>query len=283
MPSDRLEFVKQLALDAGYLSLQGYGRCEAIPKAGKDEYDILTEYDPLLESMIRERIAARFPDEPILGEEHGIEDTSADLRSRLWIVDPIDGTLNYQRGIPLYGVSIAYCEQCMPGCAAIFLPALNQLFYAAHGQGAFLESPGGGPAERIHASSETDVMKMAISLEGKELYKLLRACEREGIPRRSLRVSLCAVYSLAYVATGRLNIFYNTALSLWDCAAGDLILREAGAPGLTDLHGASIFPGYVERFIEGQTRSFPIIAVSTQSMLEEPLRRILESAGLTGA
>ena len=280
MMHERLEFTKRLALEAGKLTLEGHGKCGQMPKDMPDGYDIATVYDFRTEELVKKRILAEF-DEPVLGEEDGlIGDPKAAERS-LWIVDPIDGTFNYQRGLPLYAVSIAFCQDGIPACGAIYLPALQQLYFAAQGSGAFLIDGNASTPVPIAVSQERDLPRLVISLAGSELYRLMAACAGAGIPWRSLRLSLCAVSSLAFVAAGRVDIFSDTALSLWDVAAGDIILREAGGPAIVDYQGTPLFPHYVHRRLRLDDRKkFPCIAASCPEQIEQPMGMLVASAGL---
>lgn len=137
MHQARIDFIKNLAIEAGKLTLEGYGKSDQIPKNVQDGYDIATEYDLRAEELVKRRILDEFG-EPVLGEEAGLIGDRELAKQRLWIVDPIDGTFNYQRGVPLYGVTIAYCEGGIPTSGAIYLPVLEQLFYAGKGRGAVL-------------------------------------------------------------------------------------------------------------------------------------------------
>jgi myo-inositol-1(or 4)-monophosphatase len=280
MNPQRVDFIKNLALEAGGLTLEGYGKCSQLPKALHDGYDIATEYDLRTEALIKSRILDEF-DEPILGEEDGLTGDREVARQRLWIVDPIDGTFNYQRGVPLYGVSIAYCEAGIPVFGAIFLPVVGQLFYASQGQGAFLEQGEPRSVLPISTNREQDVSKLIIDMAGQGVYRLFAACDVEGIPRRSLRHFMCAVVSLAYIAAGRMDAYVHSSLNLWDCAAGDILVREAGGPATCDYQGKPIFPEYVNRLLERNDHSpFPFVAVSSRAVFKEPVRRIIASARL---
>lgn len=282
MYKERIDFINRLALEAGKLTLQGYGRCGQIAKDGADGYDIATEYDIRTEELIKARLLEEFG-EPILGEEDGLIGDRETARSKLWLVDPIDGTFNYQRGLPLYGISIAFCEQGIPVCGSIFLPALDQLLFAARDSGAFLAKGDAASPQPIRVSQERELAKLVISLAGKDVYRLAASCAHEGVPWRSLRFLLCATLSLAYVASGQIDIFADNSLKLWDCAAGDILLREAGGPATLDHQGEPIFPGYLNRGLDGEDAGgFAFVAVSGRELFDDPVRRIVSAAGLRG-
>jgi myo-inositol-1(or 4)-monophosphatase len=281
MMQERLEFTKRLALEAGRLTLEGHGKCGQMSKDAHDGgYDIATIFDLSTEELVKKRILKEFG-EPVLGEEEGLIGDPELAERSLWIVDPIDGTFNYQRGLPLYAVSIAFCQEGVPVCAAIFLPVLDQLFFAAKGTGAFLLDKGAPAPVPIRVSQERDLPKLVISLAGSDIYRLMAACADQNIPWRSLRLSLCAVASLAFVASGRADVFSDTALSLWDLAAGDIILREAGGPAIVDYGGTPIFPEYVRRLLrQGETAKFPCIAASSPNLIAHPVGELISAAGL---
>jgi len=280
MMQERLEFTRRLALEAGQLTLEGHGKCGQMPKGGQDGYDIATVFDFRTEELVKKRILDQYG-EPVLGEEDGLIGDPHAAEETLWIVDPIDGTFNYQRGLPLYAVSIAFCQDRVPVCGAIFLPALNQLYFATRGSGAFLIERDAPSPVPISVSQERDLPRLVISLAGNSMYGLMAACADQHIPWRSLRLSLCAVASLAFVASGRADIFSDTALSLWDLAAGDIILREAGGPAIVDYQGTPIFPEYIDRRLRLDDREkFPCIAASSTELVEQPMGRLIAAAGL---
>lgn len=280
MHLERLEFIKSLAREAGQLTLEGFGQCGRLAKSGLDGYDIATEYDFRTEDLVKERLRKAFG-EPVLGEEDGLVGDPEIARHRLWIVDPIDGTFNYQRGLPTYGVSIAFCEEGRPVCGAIYLPALDQMFSAGQGAGALLEGRDLSSPARLSVSQEREMEKLVISLAGSGTYRLVAACAAQGIPWRSLRFLLSAVASIAYVAAGRMDLFSDTALSLWDCAAGDILLQEAGGPATFDYRGKPIFPTYVERWLTlGGRDKFSLVAASSLEVFRRTLKPILSEADL---
>ena len=149
--ADYLEFAVDAAFRAGRLTL-GYFQAGVRPEFKGDDTPV-TIADRLAEELIRDSIQRAFPEHGILGEEFGRTEP-ADGR-HLWIVDPIDGTFNYQRGLPFYGVSIAYCERGVPVCGAIYMPAVDQLFYASRGTGAFLVEGGASQPAPLRVSQES--------------------------------------------------------------------------------------------------------------------------------
>lgn len=168
----------------------------------------------------------------------------------------------------------------MPVCGAVFLPAVDELFFAAKGSGAFLSSPSTANPLPIHIRRERELAKLVISLAGRDTYQFMAASAAEGVPWRSIRILLCAVSSITYIASGRMDIFADTALGLWDCAAGDIILQEAGGPATVDYQGIPIFPEYVNRLLDlGDAEKFSLVAVSSAELLQEPMARLLAASG----
>jgi myo-inositol-1(or 4)-monophosphatase len=278
MVQERIDFIKQLALEAGKLTLEGFGHSRQIPKSGADGYDIATVYDLRTEELIRRRILDEFG-EPVLGEEDGLLGDREVARHRLWIVDPIDGTFNYQRGLPLYAVSIAFCQDGVPECGAIYLPPLDQLFFATRESAAFVVE-GSAPPVPLRVSPQREIDRLTISIAGRDAYRLLDACGREGVPWRSLRMLLGAVPSLAYLAAGHLDAFIDTTLNPWDCAAADVILQRAGGPPLVDERAVPIFPEYVRRRLDfDDTAKFVCLGASSLDLFRDPLQRVLAAAG----
>jgi len=125
---DRLEFSGKLARDAGRLAHTAFGQSAT---SMKGRHDVLTAMDGEVERFIRKAIAARYPDDAIIGEEEGGRGGD-----RVWLIDPIDGTANYARGIPHYCVSIGYLEHGVPTVAALHDPSHDWLYTAARGEGA---------------------------------------------------------------------------------------------------------------------------------------------------
>ena len=280
MYQERLEFIKKLARTAGRLTLEGFGKCDQLPKDGPDGYDIATVYDLRTEELVKSSILKAF-NEPVLGEEEGLIGDRDTAQHKMWIVDPIDGTFNYQRGLPQYGVSIAYCQDGIPVCGAIYLPVLDHLYYATRGGGTFLDRRDAAAPIPLQVSQEREWARLVVGVAGQDIAGFAAACAEVGLPWRSLRFYLCAVACMAYVAAGHMDIFTDMKLNLWDCAAGDIIVREAGGPETFDYRGVPIFPEYINRRLcLGNTDKFSIVAAANSDLFRAPLQPILVAAGL---
>jgi myo-inositol-1(or 4)-monophosphatase len=186
--------------------------------------DLVTKVDKLSEEKIREIILSHFPDHVVLGEEQG--QSQGNSRHR-WIVDPLDGTMNYAHGFPFYAVSIGLEVDGEVVVGVVLDSVRNEMFYAQKGQGAFCN---GRP---IGVSNETELSRSLLATgfpsnpEGlsdnmalfAKLHPKVRAIRRPG----------SAALDLVYVACGRLDGFWELKLSQWDVAGGLVIAKEAGA------------------------------------------------------
>jgi myo-inositol-1(or 4)-monophosphatase len=199
--------------------------------------NLVTEADHAAEKAILEVIRKEFPEHYILSEEVGEIIQDSEYK---WIIDPIDGTVNFAHGIPLCCVSIAIEKKGEMIMGAVFNPNINELFFAEKGKGAVLnEKP-------IHVSTEKEVGKACLvtgfpytylDMENGPLQVFERFIRR-GIPVRRLG---SAAIDLCWVAAGRFDGFYEHKLEAWDSAAGYLIVEEAGGR-VTDFKGEKFSP-----------------------------------------
>ncbi|HEY8955161.1 inositol monophosphatase family protein [Chitinophaga sp.] len=199
--------------------------------------DLVTEVDKKSETAIINIIRETYPDHFILSEEVGEIKTDSSVK---WIIDPIDGTVNYANGIPICCVSIGVEKDGEMVLGAVYNPFMNELFVAEKGQGATLN---GKP---IHVSAKADVSKSCLvtgfpyqwqDMPNNPLVVFERVI-KEGIPVRRLG---SAAIDLCWVACGRFDGFYEHHLQAWDSAAGYLIVEEAGGK-VTDFSGNRFSP-----------------------------------------
>ena len=185
--------------------------------------DLVTRVDKECEARIREILLGAYPNHVVLGEEEGQPGGESSHR---WIVDPIDGTLNYAHGFPFYCVSIALEVDSIIQVGVVYDPSRNELFTAARNEGAYLN---GAP---IFVTEESN-LKSAMLATG-FAYRADAASENVEIfarvmPQcRAIRRPGAAALDLAYVACGRLEGFWELKLNAWDVAAGVLLIQEAG-------------------------------------------------------
>ena len=224
-----LSLAVEIAREAGELARTRRDAGVAIAATKSGLADIVTEADREVEQLIRDRIAAARPHDGFLGEESAASEGSSGLT---WVVDPIDGTVNYAYGIPAYAVSIAVAEGPADPAAwtavagVVNNPATGELFRAARGEGAHLGS------QRLAILGEPDVSGALIAT-GMSYDPERRAQQFEILGRvlplaRDIRRIGAASLDLAFVAAGRFDAYYEWGLWPWDMAAGSLLVSEAG-------------------------------------------------------
>jgi myo-inositol-1(or 4)-monophosphatase len=194
--------------------------------------NLVTEADHAAEKAIIDSIHRNFPDHHILSEETGeiIQDSTYK-----WIIDPIDGTINFAHGIPLNCVSIALENSGDVVMAAVYNPHLNEFYFAEKGKGALLNESTitvSAQTKTIHACLVTGFPYTYINMSNGPL-EIFERFVRKGIPVRRLG---SAAIDLCWVAAGRFDGFYEHKLEPWDSAAGYLIVEEAGGK-VTDHQG----------------------------------------------
>jgi myo-inositol-1(or 4)-monophosphatase len=211
------------ALEAGKLLREGFGTHFKI-SSKEGRHNLVTEYDFKAEKRIIEMLKAAAPESQFLAEESG---ASGDHKELLWIIDPLDGTVNFAHQIPIFSVSIALEKKKEIIAGVVYQPLLNELFVAERGRGAFLNG------HRIAVSPVSQVEK-AILATGFPYNLSENPCHciehftdilKLGVPIRRLG---SAAIDLAYTAAGRFEAFFEVGLSPWDSAAGVLLIEEAG-------------------------------------------------------
>lgn len=185
--------------------------------------DLVTEVDRLSEAAIRAEIVAAFPDHAVLGEEQG--QGAGDARFR-WIVDPLDGTVNYAHGVPFYCVSVALEADGEVVAGVVLDTSRDERFAAVLGGGA---TRNGAPIEVSRAAAIGEAMLATGFAYGGDLVRRNLEVFARIVPMaRAVRRPGAAALDLCYVACGRFDGFWEYALNAWDVAAGLLITREAG-------------------------------------------------------
>lgn len=220
-----LECAKETALEAGKILRDGFGTSFEIQnKEGKN--NLVTKYDKLSEELIINRIKANFHDHSFLAEESG--KTGAEGQNKvLWVIDPLDGTVNFAHSLPIFSVSIAVMQNNEVVAGVIYHPILDELFYAGKGMGAYLNG------KRLKVSDNAD-FDSSFLVTGFPYNVSQNPCGcidhfiqiiLNGIPVRRLG---SAALDLAYVACGIFDGFWEVNLKPWDVAAGVLLVEEAG-------------------------------------------------------
>ncbi len=226
--SDYLATALEAAAIAGDLLREKWPQDRQIHVKGPR--DIVTDADFAAQNAIADLVRDRFPDHLFLGEESR-HDVSLDGPTPVWIVDPLDGTTNYSRHLPSFGVAVAVASDGQVQVGVVHDPLSRELFYAERGGGAFVRA-GPARAEALSVSSVADLGEAVVgadwahepALRDQALQGLLRiapAC-------RTVRALGSAALGLAYVAAGRLDGYYHLSLQPWDVAAASLLVTEAG-------------------------------------------------------
>jgi myo-inositol-1(or 4)-monophosphatase len=277
--ADDVAFARSIAEEAGRILADRYERVERIDF--KSAKDVVTEVDHLSEELILGAIRRTFPGDGILAEESGahrgmgthahvesggeaatrgdagdatdaaVEASRALASGRTWIVDPVDGTINYANGIPFFCVSVGLVVDGQPAAGAVHDPMRGETFSAVADGGAWLEGERGMTA--IHASEKAAVTDWVVhlALGGRAVATRTRAV------RKAIRVSRTmgsSALALAYVANGRFDAFVQSGgMSAWDVAAAGLIAERAGAT-VTNTAGSRWFD------VDKATRAFGLVA-----------------------
>jgi myo-inositol-1(or 4)-monophosphatase len=250
MPLDRrYQFLRQLGRDAGARALEFWRNRATLVVELKGPQDFVSRADREVEAFIRGEIAAAFPGDAFLGEETAA--TFDGSHERLWIVDPIDGTTNFLRGLAYWNVSIAYAEDGVRMLGAVCDPVQGELFHAQRGRGAWRSDAGGD--HRLAAASTPSLRGAVVAVGHHDKFPDPRfAAIRDGLVAQgaSYRNFGAAALQLAHVAEGRLDAFVERELSAWDAMAGLLLVEEAGGY-------AAPFPGP-----RGMTAKAPVVATA---------------------
>jgi myo-inositol-1(or 4)-monophosphatase len=197
--------------------------------------NLVTEMDGRAEALVIDALLSQFPDDGILGEEGGARRGRS---GRRWIIDPLDGTTNYAHGLPIYAVGIGLEDQGVVRLGVVYDPSRDEMFVAERGGGARLND---APIA-VSATPELDVSLLVTGFPYDARTNPdnnLREYAAFALRARAVRRLGSALLDLAYVASGRLDGFWELGLSPWDVAAGGILVEEAGGR-LTDLRGAPV-------------------------------------------
>ena len=227
---DLLALAAGIALEAGRLLASFEGRV-SVAATKSSPTDVVTEMDERAEALIRLRIGAARPADAILGEEGGQTGDTSDAPVR-WVIDPLDGTVNYLYGLRDWAVSIAAEVAGVIVAGAVFAPRAGELFTASLGGGAWLSS-GGGPRAALRCGPGVP-LGQALVATGFGYRAQRRKVQGEVVAAilpqvRDIRRGGSASVDLCAVAAGRVDAYYERGLNHWDYAAGALIAAEAGA------------------------------------------------------
>lgn len=229
-----LDFATDVAVQAGELLLGHFEKLGKSDVSFKGKRNLVTVADRESEELIVRRIREEYPDHSILAEEGGGDEKQSPYQ---WIVDPLDGTINYTHGHPFFCISIALVRDGEVVLGVIHAPLLRETYHVQLGKGAYL-------GERRLSVSDTDTLINSLLATGFAYVREetqsnnLANFGRLSLEARGVRRYGSAAIDLAYVAAGRLDGFWELYLAPWDVAAGSLLITEAGGK-VTDISGGT--------------------------------------------
>lgn len=226
-----LNIALKAAKQAGNIIVRFLDRLDTIEVSEKSRNDLVTEVDQLSEREIIHIIRKSYPNHAIIGEESGVHDGS-DMR---WVIDPLDGTMNFVHGFPHFSISIAFQIKEQTEIGVIYDPIRQEYFTAVRGKGAQVNN------RRMRVSNRSKLINALIGtgfpFRDKANFDAYLKVFAEIFPNSAgIRRAGSAALDLAYVAAGRLDGFWESNLNSWDIAAGALLINEAGGQ-VTDYHG----------------------------------------------
>lgn len=214
-------FVQESVVAAGKILLR---TSNTILYEKRHSLDLVTQADLDSEDFLRNRLTKRFPSFGFYSEETAKESERELDKEYYWVVDPLDGTLQFSRNLPFFGVSVGLMSAGKPLAGFIYLPKLNELFHAQKGSGAYLGKSKMHVATRAYPTQTVGVLSY-IGLNGSQQSKLHQLFIQENVIM--LRIG-SAILQLGYTASGKYDLYVCLNNALWDLAAGWAIVEEAG-------------------------------------------------------
>ena len=241
--SANLNIMIRASEKASKILIRDFGEIEKLQVSKKGPADFVTNSDLKAEKIIIEELKKAKPNYSIISEEKGVENNKD--KNNTWIIDPIDGTINFLHGIPHFAISIALKSHNEIVSGLVFDPIKNEMFFAEKGQGAYLNN------HRTRVSNKSD-FKNSLLVTGGPRYvnnnkdKIFKEyTELSKKIRPPIRKSGSAALDLAYVATGRFDGSWQRELNYWDVAAGIIIVKESGGY-VENLTGKSFSEGKID-------------------------------------
>ena len=257
--SPQINLITKACMKASRSLIRDFGEIENLQVSTKGPGDFVSSADKRTEKILIEELQKAHPDYGIVTEENGIINKS-NMKNR-WIIDPIDGTMNFLNSIPQFAISVGYEEEGEIKCGVIFNPIMNEMFCAEKGNGAYLNN------KRIRVSKKKKIKDALLVTGGpKGLSKIKEKIFSEYI-NISLNVSNVrkfgsAALDMAYVACWRFDGYWQRELNYWDIAAGIIIVKEAG--------------GFVDFFEEDLNSPLKKNILATNSNIHEELKDLIK-------
>lgn len=251
-----IDFLVAITREAGERVLRESRRIRG-KKAGSGNW--VTEADLESERFLIDSIHKTYPTHRIFAEETHSDISHPEQEDYLWVIDPLDGTTNYSYGLPFFAVSVAYVRRGIIQCGAVYDPSRRELFWAEKRKGAYLDN------KKIHVGQETSLSGALVDVGSpykkenfEKTYPLGGKFHQAG--SRAVNFGSAAL-ECAYVACGRLSLYYEVGLKPWDVVAGALLIEEAGGKVVSE--GNRFNPFHFERFLAGN----PILVKKAQTFI----------------
>ena len=256
--SPQINIITRACNKASRSLIRDFGELENLQVSAKGPGDFVSSADKRTEKIIIEELQKAHPEYGIITEETGIINKS-NTKNR-WIIDPIDGTMNFLNGIPQFAISVGYEEDNEIKCGVIFNPIMNEMFCAEKGNGAYLNN------SRIRVSKIKKVKDALLVTGGpKQVSKIKNKIYSEYINvsnnASNVRKFGSAALDMAYVACGRFDGYWQREINYWDIAAGIVVLKEAG--------------GFVDFFEEDASAPLKKNILASNSNIHDELRELI--------
>ena len=256
--SPQINIITRACMKASKSLIRDFGEIENLQVSTKGPGDFVTSADRRTEKILIEELQKAHPDYGIITEESGIINKS-NSKNR-WIIDPIDGTMNFLNGIPQFAISVGYEEENEIKCGVIFNPIMNEMFTAEKGNGAYLNN------SRIRVSKKRKIKDALIVTGGpKQASKIKDQIFSEYINISknvsNVRKFGSAALDMAYVACGRFDGYWQRELNYWDIAAGIILVKEAG--------------GFIDFFEEDVSSPLKKNILASNSNIHDEIRELI--------
>ena len=256
--SPQINLITRACMKASRSLIRDFGEIENLQVSTKGPGDFVTSADKRTERIIIDELQKAHPKYGIVSEEAGLINKSN--HENRWVIDPIDGTMNFLNGIPQFAISVGYEENGEIKCGVIFNPIMNEMFCAEKGNGAYLNN------SRIRVSKKRSIKDALLVTGGPKVASKIKDkifSEYIYISKNvsNIRKFGSAALDIAYVACGRFDGYWQRELNYWDIAAGIIILKEAG--------------GFVDFFEEDKSSPLKKNILASNSNIHQDLRDLI--------
>ena len=261
--SPQINLITRACLKASRSLIRDFGEIENLQVSAKGPGDFVTSADKRTEKILIDELQKAHPEYGIITEETGLINKS-NIKNR-WIIDPIDGTMNFLNGVPQFAISIGYEEEGEIKCGVIFNPIMNEMFCAEKGNGAYLNN------SRIRVSNKKKIKEALLVTGGPKGVSQIKNkifSEYINVSKNvpNVRKFGSAALDMAFVACGRFDGYWQRELNYWDIAAGIIILKEAG--------------GFIDFFEDDKSLPLKKNVLASNSIIHEELRGLISKKAI---